>query len=1100
MGVSEMDSESVRAGDEGAASFAGLFERVIDADPVRKLLRALDAGESPQPLGGVTGSLFSVLAAALHARLGRPLLLLVPDDPEAEGIVEDLELLGLGDEVRLLPRRADDARGRARVVAELRKENHRRMVVASVRSALDPVPAGERLDASELLLRPGAALDRDDLAARLAGAGLAHETVVDRPGTYSVRGDVVDLFLPQESLPLRVEFLDERIEGLRLFDPATQISVRVVGEHALSIIPETAHQEEGGSLLEHLPGDVLLLSRDAARLAEALEKNVARTGEEESRQRRDLFAALTALPGVSTSRLALPSSQAWNLGGRVIAPEGTSFEEALATLDRVSRGKALTILTFETDAERKRFRELLAEHGGEVSGRPLCERPFRFVVGRLHEGFHAPFLGLAVLAHHELFAVPRMRRRREDVASVETRAIESFLELEQGDIVVHLVHGIARFEGLVREEKGGCVQEFLALGFKDDVRLLVPVVRIDLVQKYVGGRGEAPDLSRLGSPTWGRRKEKVARAVGDLAAELLEIQALRRRQVGIQHPPDTPWQQEFEAAFPYTLTRDQAQAVEAIKADMESTRPMDRLVCGDVGFGKTEVAMRAAFKCVMGGRQVALLAPTTVLAQQHWNVFRERMGDYPVVIECLSRFRTKKEQAGVLDGLETGAVDIVIGTHRLVQGDVSFKDLGLLILDEEQRFGVAHKEHLRRLRRNVDVLVLSATPIPRTLHQALLGIRDISSLSEAPRGRQAVITEVAPWDDGLVRSGILRELDRGGQVFFVHNRVHSIHRMADKLRKLVPEARFLVAHGQMPERQLEQAMIAFLEREADVLLCTSIIESGLDIPSVNTIFVDDAHTFGLADLHQLRGRVGRLNQRAHAIFLIGRDRVVSTIAEKRLRAIEEFSGLGAGFRIAMRDMEIRGAGNILGAEQSGHIAAVGYELYCRLLEAAVGKVRTEDLLAPREVEINVDFTAFLPEGYIPDGSLRIEIYRKLARARSRPEFEAIQEELRDRFGPLPGAAREFVLVARLRALLEETGAIRLETAPGDGLILTAAGGRRLQRRLARGGAPYRDLGRGRFLLVREEGFSSPADVLSCLERALDVSTPRETGEERASGL
>jgi len=1057
-----------------------LFGPLARSKPVKQLLASI--GDGSPVVGGVTGSLFALLAAELLGSTPARWLLLVPGEEEAEGVVADLELLGVdADTFALLPPGQDGALERARVIARLASDGRLRAIVAPVRAAVDPVPSPDEVLAARLDLAVGAAVSLDVITERLSTAGFVRDALADRPGIFAVRGDLLDFWPHDRERPLRVEWFDDDIEGIRAFDPGTQLSVEILDKVAPSLLAPEA-EPDGGVLADHLEG-WSILARDAVALDEALDRHLSRYDEIGQGGRKEAWAELGRLPEVITSRMKAPASEAFNLGGQTIAPSGTGFEDALETLERVSRGKKSTFLCFDTDAERQRFSEVLTSQGG-AEARKVRERPVVMAVGRLTEGFHSPFLGIAALGHHELFATSTKRRRPRQEESVVSEAIDSFLDLDEGDYVVHLAHGVARFVGLRRETKGGTEQDFLVLEFRNEVKLHVPASKVDLVQKYIGGKGDAPDLSKLGSSSWEKRKAAVQQAVTDMASDLLEHHAVRARKAGIKHPPDTPWQQEFEAAFPYQATPDQARSVEAIKADMESSRPMDRLICGDVGYGKTEVAMRAAFKCVMGNRQVAVLVPTTVLAQQHWGSFRERMKDYPVVIESLSRFRTKKEQQAVIEGLERGSVDIVIGTHRLVQGDVSFKDLGLLVIDEEQRFGVGHKERLRKLRANVDALTMSATPIPRTLHQSILGIRDISPQGQAPKGRREVQTEVIPYAEDVVRTAILRELDREGQVFFVHNRVQTIHKVAKRLQKLVPQAEILVGHGQMSERALERTMVAFVERKADILVATTIIESGLDIPTVNTIFIDQADMYGLSDLHQLRGRVGRYHHQAYAYFLVRPDHSVSEVAEKRLRAIEEFSKLGAGFQIAMRDMEIRGAGNILGPEQSGHIAAVGYDMYCRLLDAAVKRLKHERVDLPEEVEINIDFSAYLHEAWITDKKLRIEMYRKLGRASREEEFEAVVREMVDRFGEPPPVAREFVLVARIRAMMERLRVARLEMMPGEGVALRP---RRLKRFLELVTARPEDVRvlRGQVVvLVHPQAFAGPGALLAFLEARL----------------
>jgi transcription-repair coupling factor (superfamily II helicase) len=625
------------------------------------------------------------------------------------------------------------------------------------------------------------------------------------------------------------------------------------------------------------------------------------------------------------------------------------------------------------------------------------------------------FTGLVVIGSHELFhkdllppgvKVPAAPGRR-----VESRAIDSFLDLNDGDYVVHIAHGIARFRGMKVVEKSGeegderrsraGMEEHLVLEFRDGVLLYVPASRIDLVQRYVGGQQAEPELSKLGGTSWGRKKDKVAEAVMDMAADMIRVQAVRATLPGFAFPADSEWQQEFDDSFPYQETPDQSTSISEIKGDLERPRPMDRLLCGDVGYGKTEVAVRAAFKAIDNGKQVAVLAPTTVLAEQHFRTFTQRLAEYPFTVECLNRFRSPKQQRDIIKRVAEGTVDIVIGTHRLVSKDVKFKDLGLVIVDEEQRFGVEHKERLKHMRTSVHILTMTATPIPRTLHGALLGVREISSLETPPPERYPVETRIVRWDDQLIRSAINREFNRGGQVYFVHNRVHDIWDVAAKVQHLVPEAKIVVGHGQMNEHDLEAAMVKFVNKEADILVATTIIESGLDIPNANTIFIDDADQYGLADLHQLRGRVGRTKLRAYAYLIVNPLKLVSPNAQKRLKAIEEFTDLGAGFKIAMRDLEIRGAGNILGTEQSGHIAAVGYEMYCQLLENAVRQLKHQPPKVAVEVNVDLPWPAYLPKDYVPGQKLRIEVYRRLARLREPDKLADFRQELRDRYGPPP---------------------------------------------------------------------------------------------------
>ena len=690
---------------------------------------------------------------------------------------------------------------------------------------------------------------------------------------------------------------------------------------------------------------------------------------------------------------------------------GKAIEEFLARAEEIPR----LFLCANNAAEETRLRELLRERDLSM---PVSVRQ---VVGRISTGFLSRTPAFAVVGHHEIFH--RHRRRYEPRKPIPARPIDSFLDLEKGDLVVHTTKGIAAYEGLKVIEGPRGTEEYLCLRFAEKARLFVPSTQIDMVNKYVGGREKRPTLSKLTGRSWDARKSEAEAATLDLARELLEVQARRELAPGHAYDQDTEWQREFEAAFIYEETPDQLEALEVIKSEVCSMRPMDRLLCGDVGYGKTELAMRAAFKVATAGKQVALLAPTTLLVEQHYRTFTERMAEYPMEIRALDRFRTGTEEREILDGLAGGRIDIVIGTHRLVQKDVRFFDLGLLIVDEEQRFGVRHKELLRQFSPAVEVLTMTATPIPRTLHMALLGLRDITTLVTPPQDRMAIETVICRWDDRRIRTAILRELARSGQVLFVHNRVQTIKGVADRVARIVPEARVVVGHGQMPERELEETMMTFLGRSADVLVATTIIENGLDIPTANTIFIDRADMFGLADLHQLRGRVGRYRHRAYAYLLLPGDRPVTPVAAKRIRAIADHSELGAGFKIAMRDLEIRGAGNLLGAQQSGHIAAVGYDLYCRLLDRSVRRLREETLAPDIDVTVDLAVDAMLPPDFIPSERMRMEFYRKLATVPTREDLDGAVREMRDRFGEIPIATMRLVAKHAVRLAAAAAGVL-----------------------------------------------------------------------------
>ncbi len=689
------------------------------------------------------------------------------------------------------------------------------------------------------------------------------------------------------------------------------------------------------------------------------------------------------------------------------------------------KGEQYRVVFFvATDERARRLVEMLRDRGLEASFLPAVRRPPQkgeivVTVGSLQEGFRLAAQKLMVLSEAQVFPKPRQKRRLRTQA--KARRMLVLHDLKPGDYVVHTNHGIGVYRGVKTLEVGGVRKDYLHLEYAAGDRVYVPTDQMDMVQKYIGVEGEKPKLSRLGGNEWARTKKQVKESVREIARELLQLYAVRQTIRGHKFAPDSPWQREFEEAFPYEETPDQLQATEEIKGDMEKPTPMDRLLCGDVGYGKTEVAIRAAFKAVMDGKQVAMLVPTTILAQQHYHTFRERFASYPVNIGLLSRFRSKAEQAETVKKLRQGEVDIVIGTHRLIQDDVVFRDLGLLIIDEEQRFGVTQKERLKKLRQAVDVLTLSATPIPRTLHMALVGMRDMSVIESPPEDRFPVQTYVVEYSRELVRDAITREMARGGQVYYVHNRVQTIDAVAARVQEIVPEARVAVAHGQMKEEQLENIMAEFLEGEYDVLVCTTIIESGLDIANVNTLIVEEAERFGLAQLYQLRGRVGRSNRLAYAYFTYRPDQILSEVAEKRLQAIREFTEFGSGFKIAMRDLEIRGAGNILGPEQHGFIVSVGFDLYCRLLEDAVREMKGETTPSLPEPSIDLVVDAYLDDSYIPDGGQKIEAYKKVAAVKNLDDVMDLRQELEDRFGPLPREAGNLLTVARIKILARQTG-------------------------------------------------------------------------------
>ncbi|WP_425613783.1 transcription-repair coupling factor [Anatilimnocola sp. NA78] len=962
---------------------------------------ALASGQ-PATFDGVWGSSCALLAAALAKAGHRPLLVVTAHEREADDLVADLPLFGVVEAISFpawdtLPEERgirDETYGeRVRLLKRLALvgASGSPVIVASIAGLMQPVPSAEQLKTGTRTIRRGERLDIDALLRWFVESGFHATSAVELPGEFSHRGGILDIFAPDWLEPVRLELFDDEIESLRSFDVATQRSLEILDQIEVTVLsPQdkvTAH------FADFLPANAWAMLIEPQQLADEGKNILQRTEQPEE------FHSVTAVLG-SCSRLGVATAahlSAGTYGANCHLPI-ESVERFSGDLQRVrdeldhSAVDHSVYLIVATDAETERLRELLRDTKLMTTGR------LHFVIGSLREGFRLPRDQMLIITGGELFHRGELRRiPRRHLG----KAIDSFLDLRDGDLVVHLAHGIGRYRGLKQISKQGQAEEHLELEFDGGTRIYVPAIKIDLVQKYVGGTKTRPTLAKIGGKTWIKQKEAAESAVRDLAVEMLEVQAMRSSRPGIAFTADSEWQREFDASFPYSETVDQLSAIRAIKSDMVKPRPMDRLLCGDVGFGKTEVAMRAAFKAVDNGYQVAVLVPTTILCEQHYNSFCERMVEFPFDIGKLSRFSTPQQTRETVAGIKSGKVDIVIGTHRIASQDIEFHNLGLVVIDEEQRFGVDVKERLKLLRATVDVLTLSATPIPRTLHMSLVGVRDISNLESPPEDRVAVETRVTRWDNDLIRHAIQRELGREGQIYFVHNRVNDIEQVAKRINTLVPEARVRVGHAQMADDELEQVMIDFVAHKFDILVATTIVESGLDIPNANTIFIDEADRYGLADLHQLRGRVGRYKHRAYCYLLTDPNRHLTPNASRRLRAIEEFSEMGAGFAISMRDLEIRGAGNLLGTQQSGHIATVGYELYCQLLENAVRALQNSTPRLKLDVDISLPGEALLPDDYIPDMRMKIDLYRRLTRIHAFQELDDMRAEMIDRFGPIP---------------------------------------------------------------------------------------------------
>ncbi len=1007
-----------------------------------ELSAALSRGVPCLQADGLWGSARVLVAAALVKETGRPALILAPGTVERHRMAEDtrffLRSLGAAGGALVLefpPAEPASWRGRHRDHAAERAlachhlESGRPIVVVATPSALAaPLLPPDELRARTFTLTVGGTIERETLLRRLEAAGYERVDTVVEVGQWSLRGGIVDIFSPMREQPARAEFLGDEVESLRLFDPTTQRSVGSIGE--IVVLPLDVDPGSAVLLSAWLPRETLVILDDPA-LLEAPPEDAP-----------SAVPLAEALGGFQ--RLELPllqrgagSAPRVAMGTRAVGGFQGRFKE-LAEEMRGWRAEGFAVrLVVDDEQQAVRLRGILAEHDLEPwPGASLwSDEGLGVITGDCAAGFQLPELGLVLLAEADIFGARRRRLRRP--VFQRGQAIAAFTDLNPNDLVVHESHGVGRYHGLQTMTVDGREADFLLLEYAEGGRLYLPVERLDLISKYMGAPSGAARLDRMGGGAWQRIKESVRAAVRRMAEQLLRLYAARSVAERTPFSPDTPWQREFEAAFRFEETPDQERAIEDVKADLERARPMDRLVAGDVGYGKTEVALRAAFKVVADGRQVAVLVPTTVLAQQHFHTFSDRFGAFPARVELLSRFRSPKEQKAVVEGLRTGAVDVVIGTHRLLSKDVVFRNLGLLVVDEEHRFGVGHKERVKELRASVDALTLTATPIPRTLYMSLSGVRDLSLIETAPLDRLPVETVVTGFNRAVIKEAIDRELDRGGQVFFVHNRVQSLPSMTAFIQALCPEARVVMGHGQMGERELESVMIKFVDGQADVLVSTAIVESGLDIPASNTIIINRADRFGLAQLYQLRGRVGRERQQAYAYLLVPVDGRLDETAQRRLRVIEDMTELGAGFRLAMRDLEIRGSGNLLGAEQHGHIAAVGFDLYTKLLAEAVRELKGEPAGTTVDPVITVGVEALLPDAYILEVNQRLAIYQRLTDLDGDDAITEMRLELTDRFGPPPPSVEALLDVVGLRALARRLHAERVEAGGGRALVTFA---------------------------------------------------------------
>jgi len=1009
-----------------------------------------------------------MLVAYISEKTSRPILYIRPHIDDADKAADDLqtftgekiEAFGAWEGQEDLADATDEIRAqRLMVVSGISHpaSNSKKsgfILPASIQSICQPVPKPEAIEKGSLGLEVEKASSPERVVEWLVENGFERTEGIDLPGQFARRGGIVDIYAPlvrEKMLPggepegpsqngeaVRVEFFGDTVESIRQIDLDTLRSSREI--KSIGIVSAVCGTTQGASelFLNILPRDTLVVFEEPSEIEEVARVFLERA-EDAGRlySWADIHGAAERFAQLHIGRFAAAQpddslkvdvrsvQQFQHKATSVWAGHKAALEELVT---ETKQGRCVQLYC-ESAAEIKRVGEIIQDVSGDVPA------GFKLLSGFIHQGFVIHSLDTIIISHHELFGQYALRRTRRP-ARVSS-PVETLSDLQEGDYVVHASYGIGKFCGVqTLHEKGGA-NEYLTIEYAGGVKIQVSARNIALVQKYVGTSPKRPNLSKVGSKRWQKQKEKVANSIRDLAVELLEVQAKRQAAGGIACKEDSSWQVEFEESFAYQETPDQTTAAEQIKADMQQPIIMDRLLCGDVGYGKTELAMRAAFKAVENGKQVAVLTPTTVLCVQHGRTFTERFADFPVGIEVLNRFKTSREARDIIARAKAGKVDVLIGTHRLLSGDVGFKDLGLLIIDEEQRFGVEHKEKLKRLRVNVDILTMTATPIPRTLHMSLLGLRDISSLGTPPLDRRSIVTTVTAYNNELIKKAIYRELNRQGQVFFLHNRVKTIEKKAWEIQKLIGDAKIGIAHGQMTKSELETAMVEFVTGRTDVLVCTTIIESGLDIPNANTIFINDADRFGLAELHQLRGRVGRYKHRAYAYMLLPMSRPITPLAAKRLKAIEEYSHLGAGFRIALRDLEIRGAGNILGGEQSGHIQTVGYQMYCELLADAVRRLKNEPVEAIPTAVVDLGFATYIPKNYIPINRHRMDVYRRIAVARADEDLEQIAGELADVYGPVPEEVKLLLDLAELRVKASRLD-IKSIVASGPDLIFSFA--------------------------------------------------------------
>ena len=1089
-------------------------EMLEDYAPFRGMMEALEKNITPIGISGVTDSAQGHLIYEMYTRQQASVSVVVCySDMEAKALYHDISFFT--EEVYFFPSKeyvfynieskAHDQEYRRLEVLYHAKTQKRCLIVTSIDALLCYTAPADTFGASLISLVPGQQYDPEQLVESLMEMGYIRDEMTESKGQFSVRGGIIDIFSPQSSNPIRIEFFDNEIDSLRIFDPETQRTIEQCTSAAVipcsemllnrerkdklvkfiraSAAKAERKKEKSAALTETLEGDLERLTErgsfpaidkyvsavygripglmeyidglcviiDPKRIAERAkrfewEKNELITDLKEKLvissdkapyfgSYADFLSEASALQTVTVDVLSAPQTDfsfqyTCDFTTRTTVSFHGKIDYLIDDLESWKKQGYTIIILAQTMEKAANLRGVLSDRGitsNLSKDGSFSREAVTITEGSIRKGFEYPQIRMVVVSDREIFE-GRERRKKRRIEN--TKRIKSYNEISIGDYVVHQANGIGIYEGIKKMTVNGVSKDYLKISYRDNDVLYVPVSQLDVLYKYAGDSDKKLKLSKLGGAEWSRTKSRVKKSTQDIAKQLVTLYAQRERTKGFAFSPDTPWQREFEDTFGYTETEDQLRSIEEVKADMEKERPMDRLLCGDVGFGKTEIALRAAFKAVMDSKQVAYLCPTTVLAMQHFNTFTARMRNFPVKVEMLSRFRTPAQQREILKKLKTGEIDILIGTHRILQKDLVFKDLGLLVVDEEQRFGVAAKERLKELKRNIDVLTMTATPIPRTLHMSMISVRDMSVLSEPPENRYPVQTYVLEDNASVLLDAMRHELARGGQVFYLFNRVQGIYRKAEWIKAHIPEARVAVGHGQMSEGELEDIMYDMVNGDTDILVCTTIIETGLDIPNANTIIIENADRMGLSQLYQLRGRVGRSNRSAYAYLTYRRDKVLSDVAQKRLRAVKEFTEFGSGFKIALRDLEIRGAGNVLGAEQHGHMDAVGYDLYCKLLKESVDEENGKKTAIDFSVTIDLDVNAFLPERYIRDNEQRIDIYKKIAAIETSDDKLEIEDELIDRYGDIPKTAQNVIEIGLLKAMAKRAGIFDLSQKSG----------------------------------------------------------------------